>query len=243
VTELPGQGVSARDTRGRVWKLGAADWVLDAGAQHRGAGGDGSGPVVWLGCAGQGVAVFELAEELREDAAEALRGLQARGLRVGLLSGDSPGRAHALARRVGVGEVAAGLDPQGKLQAVRGAQAAGQRVAMVGDGLNDAPVLAASDVSMAMGHGALAARQGADAVIVSGRLAGVLDLAETAARTRSVVRQNMAWAVAYNAACIPLAMVGWMPPWAAGLGMAASSLLVILNAQRAGRQPWTSSTC
>jgi Cu2+-exporting ATPase len=104
-------------------------------------------------------------------------------------------------------------------------------------------VLAASDVSMAMGHGALAARQGADAVIVSGRLAGVLDLAETAARTRSVVRQNMAWAVAYNAACIPLAMVGWMPPWAAGLGMAASSLLVILNAQRAGRQPWTSSTC
>jgi Cu2+-exporting ATPase len=85
-----------------------------------------------------------------------------------------------------------------------------------------------------MGHGALAAREAADAVIVSGRPSGVLDLARTARRTRAIVRQNMAWAVAYNVACIPLAMVGWMPPWAAGLGMAASSLLVILNAQRAG---------
>ena len=243
VTELPGQGLSACDAQGRAWRLGAADWVLDGEPKRGGAGDTLSGPVVWLGCAGKGVAVFELAEALRDDAAVALQGLQARGLRVGLLSGDGPGRAQALARRVGLTEVAAGLDPQGKLQAVRDAQAAGRRVAMVGDGLNDAPVLAASDVSMAMSHGALAAREGADAVIVSGRLAGVLDLACTAARTRAVVRQNMSWAVAYNASCIPLAMVGWMPPWAAGLGMAASSLLVILNAQRAGRQPWTSSTC
>jgi Cu2+-exporting ATPase len=243
VSELPGQGVVARDAQGRAWKLGSASWALGAGPAGGAAADAAAGPVVWLGCQGQPVALFELAEALREDAAQALRGLQALGLPVGLLSGDSVGRAQALARRLGIDEVAADQDPQGKLLAVRAAQAAGRRVAMVGDGLNDAPVLAAADVSMAMGHGALAARQGADAVIVSGRLAGVLDLAVTAARTRAVVRQNMAWAVVYNAACIPLAMVGWMPPWAAGLGMAASSLLVIVNAQRAGRSPWTSSTC
>jgi Cu2+-exporting ATPase len=157
---------------------------------------------------------------------------------VTLLSGDSEARARALAARLGITRVIAGAGPEAKLQTLQRAQQqarAGEFVAMVGDGLNDAPVLAAAHVSLAMGHGALAAQHSADAVIVSGRTSALIDLRTTSVRTMAIVRQNLVWAAAYNCACIPLAMVGWLPPWAAGLGMALSSVLVIANAQRASR--------
>lgn len=197
------------------------------------SGGDDPGLLVLLSCGGERVARFHLTETLRAGAADAIRDLRHLGLWPVLLSGDSMQRARRLADRVGILQVEAALSPEGKRDRVRQAQQAGHRVAMVGDGLNDAPVLAAADVAVAMGHAALATQQGADAVIVSTRLSGVTDLWLTARRTMTVVRQNLLWAALYNMACIPLAMVGWMPPWAAGLGMAASSLLVLLNAQRA----------
>ena len=122
--------------------------------------------------------------------------------------------------------------PQHKLAALRAEQALGRTVAMLGDGLNDAPVLAQADVSLAMGEGADLARRSADAVLLSMRLTDVAEAFGLARRTRRVIRQNMAWAVFYNVACIPLALVGALPPWLAGLGMAASSLVVIGNALR-----------
>jgi Cu2+-exporting ATPase len=180
------------------------------------------------------VAAFGFEEFVREGAPQAIQALESAGLQLTLLSGDAPVRAQALAHRLGLADCRAGLLPEDKLGMLRQAQSEGRRAAMVGDGLNDAPVLAAADVSVAMGHGALAAREGADAVIVSGRLDALADLHRTGLRTMAIVRQNMRWAVIYNATCIPLALAGWLPPWAAGLGMAASSLLVMLNAQRAG---------
>jgi Cu2+-exporting ATPase len=228
VEEATGQGLQARDAQGCIWRLGSAAWV------GGGASDAVEGPV-WLACSGQALAVLQFEERLRPDAAQALQALQAAGVRVTILTGDTPERAQALAARIGRVEVVAGATPEAKLQSLSAAQAAGRRVAMVGDGINDAPVLARADVSLAMGQGALVSRSQADAVITSNQLNDVVRARLSARRTVRIIRQNLAWAAAYNGVAIPLAVAGWLPPWAAGLGMAGSSLLVVLNALRAAR--------
>lgn len=238
VCETAGAGVQGTDPDGRLWRLGAWRWATSVQPLNpSNTSAVRSGLSVTLSCEGTPLAEFGLAETLREGAQQAVQAAKAQGMRVSLLSGDAPARAEPLAQRIGIDDVSAGLGPEDKLAHLRQAQNEGRRVAMVGDGINDAPVLAAADVSVAMGHAALAARQGADAVIVNGQPLGVVDLLVSSRRTLALVRQNLAWSAIYNATCIPLAMVGWMPPWAAGLGMAASSLLVILNAQRAAHAP------
>jgi len=230
VQETPGVGLRALDAEGRRWALVAPDRLgVDA---------------PWVGAArsvllrdGAPLAAFDLDEVLRPGVQPALAALQAQGLRLTLLSGDSPERVDALARRVGLAEAVGAADPGAKLAALAAAQQGGSHVGMVGDGVNDAPVLARADVSLAMGQGALVARAQADAVVMSGDWHDVLRARASAQRTVRIVRQNLAWAALYNASCIPLAAVGWLPPWAAGLGMALSSLVVVLNALRAGRAP------
>ncbi len=250
VQETPGQGMQAIDASGRCWRLGradpaanpAADPVADLAADlaadpaaNPAAGPSHSHAATWLACDGQRLARFDFDEVLRPDARSAVASLRARGLQVVLLSGDRPERAQRMAALLGVNAVIGGATPERKLAEVAAAQAQGWRVAMVGDGINDAPVLARADVSFAMGQGALVARAQADAVIVSNRLTDLVLAHTLARRTLRVVRQNLVWAAAYNSACIPLALAGWLPPWAAGLGMASSSLLVILNALRLAR--------
>jgi Cu2+-exporting ATPase len=227
--EQGGRGLAGTDEHGRRWRLGS--WSF--------AGGAGPAPRpqarVWLSCQGRARAGFVLEEAVREGAAEAMAQLRALGLRLTLLSGDGRERAVAMAARLGLDEAIGGASPEDKLARVAAAQAAGAKVLMVGDGINDAPVLARADVALAMGQGALVARTQADAVIVSGRPAEIVHARRVATRTMAIVRQNLVWAALYNAAGLPLALLGWLPPWAAGLGMAASSLFVILNALRAAR--------
>ncbi|HSV61134.1 MAG TPA: HAD-IC family P-type ATPase, partial [Variovorax sp.] len=153
-------------------------------------------------------------------------------LQVQLLSGDHAGAAQALAARVGITQLRSECSPEGKLRHVQALQVAGHRVLMVGDGLNDGPVLARADASLAIGAAVPLAQARADFVALGGELMVVPQAIVQARSTLRVVRQNLAWAAAYNLACIPLAVVGWLPAWLAGLGMAASSLLVVLNAAR-----------
>ena len=228
VGEHTGRGLSALDGNGVEWRLGAADWV---GAEPSGD----DALRLWFGRAGQPLLCLAFDEQLRDDAIDAMTALGQAGWRRVLLSGDTPQRVESIARRVGADAAIGAADPAAKRAAVQREQAAGHCVAMVGDGINDAPVLAQADVSFAMGHGALVARSNADLVVVSNRLDGLDAARRMARRTVRVVRQNLAWSALYNAACIPLALAGFLPPWAAGLGMALSSLLVIANSLRLAR--------
>ncbi|HZY20236.1 MAG TPA: cation-translocating P-type ATPase [Ramlibacter sp.] len=183
------------------------------------------------------LAAFTLDESLRDDAAAAVARLHADGLDVQLLSGDRAAAVRRLAARAGIERCWGGRSPEDKLAHVRQLQAQGHRAAMVGDGMNDGPVLARADLSVAMGQAAPLAQSAADVVVPGGQPDAVATLLAVARRTRRIVRQNLAWAAAYNAVSVPLALVGWMPPWAAGLGMAASSLFVVANAARLARIP------
>jgi Cu2+-exporting ATPase len=183
------------------------------------------------------LASFALEESLRPGAREAVAKLRGLGLEATMLSGDQPAAVQQLAQRVGIAQALGGQAPQDKLAHMTALQAAGRRVAMVGDGMNDGPVLARADLSIALGQAVPVAQARSDFIIQGGQLAGVADVLRQARRTQRVVRQNLSWAAAYNAVSVPLAIAGAMPPWLAGLGMAASSLVVVLNAARLARMP------
>ena len=178
------------------------------------------------------MATFEMAEEVRPEAFATVAALKSLGLAVKILSGDGPHAVNQVASSVGIEDALSRCQPQDKLKSLHGWQAQGHRVAMVGDGLNDGPVLAGADVSFALGQAVPLAQSKADFVLMAGQLDAVVSTVMHSRKTVRVVKQNLLWAAVYNAACVPLAVMGWLPAWAAGLGMALSSLLVVLNALR-----------
>ncbi|CAN7506284.1 heavy metal translocating P-type ATPase [Acidovorax sp. LjRoot194] len=184
----------------------------------------------------QELARFDLAEDLRSEAAPVVRALEQAGVAVQLLSGDRGAAVQRVAAQAGIAHASGECTPQGKLAALQALQAQGHHVAMVGDGLNDGPVLAGAHVSFAFGRAVPLAQSRADFVVLGDSLALVPQTVLLARRTLRVVRQNLWWAALYNALCVPLAVAGWMPAWLAGLGMALSSLLVVLNASRLARE-------
>ena len=189
---------------------------------------------VFLAREGALLARFILADTLRADAPELVDGLRARGIDTTIASGDSPAAVERAACALGVARHLAGLSPEGKLDEAARLAASGERVLMLGDGVNDTPALAGAHVSVAMGRGAAAAATRADAVLIGddpGRLLAALDIARFA---RRIVKQNLAWALGYNLVALPLAAAGAVPPWAAAIGMSLSSLAVAGNALRLG---------
>ena len=224
VQAVPGRGVQG-EVDGRQWRLGRADF----------AGGGVDDGALWLGDGTGAGARFTLQERVRPDAAETLAALRAQGLQVHLASGDGQAAVDRMAATLPLDGIHARQSPEDKLERVRALQAQGRIVAMVGDGLNDAPVLAGADVSIAMAGGASLAHRAADLVTTGGSLARIPAAVALARRTHRVIRQNLAWAAAYNLLALPLAAAGLVTPWLAALGMALSSLAVTVNALRLAR--------
>jgi Cu2+-exporting ATPase len=182
-------------------------------------------------------AAFVLSDELRPGARELITELQRQGKTVMLLTGDHEKAAHRVADALGIRELAWDLKPTEKLERIKALQQQGAVVAMIGDGVNDAPVLAAAQVSIAMGGGTAVAAASADMILLSQELMHLADGLAVARRTLGIIRQNLAWALAYNLLAIPAAAAGYVSPWMAALGMSASSLLVVGNALRLTRRP------
>ncbi|KQQ54464.1 carbonate dehydratase [Pseudomonas sp. Leaf127] len=189
--------------------------------------GNQQGPLAWL----------VLDDRLRSDAHALLAACRARGWHTLLLSGDSSPRVTEVAAELGIDQSLGGLSPSEKLAKLQQLQQAGRKVLMLGDGVNDVPVLAAADISVAMGSATDLAKTCADAVLLSNRLQTLVDALALARRTRRVILQNLLWAGLYNGLMLPFAALGWITPVWAALGMSASSLAVVLNALRLGRVP------
>ena len=196
-----------------------------------------AGPYAMLSDAQGWLATFALGEDLRPDAPATVAALQAMGLEVRILSGDNAAAVARVADALGIAQAQGGCTPQDKLAFLRSAQQQGHKVLVVGDGLNDGPALAGAHVSFALGRAVPLAQAQADFVLLSERLGSVKQALVLAQRAMRVVRQNLWWAVAYNVACVPLAVAGGLPAWLAGLGMAGSSLLVVFNALRLALAP------
>ncbi|TXT39524.1 MAG: Cu2+-exporting ATPase [Comamonadaceae bacterium] len=231
VSEVPGQGIWGyislpESAAPRIsLRLGSADFCGVSEFKSEALQVHLSDENGWL-------ASFEFQEDIRIDAAETVAALQREGVCVYLLSGDASDAANRVAASVGISEVRGHCSPQEKLDFLRNAQVQGRKVAVVGDGLNDGPVLAGAHASFAFGQAVPLAQAQADFLVSSSRLTNVVDALMLSRRTLAVVRQNLWWAAIYNAVCVPLAVLGLLPAWLAGLGMAGSSLLVVLNAFR-----------
>ncbi|UVL85737.1 cadmium-translocating P-type ATPase [Pseudomonas sp. B21-028] len=189
--------------------------------------GDTRGPLAW----------FVLDDRLRADAPALLAACKARGWRTLLLSGDSSPMVSSVATELGIDEARGGLRPDDKLAVLQQLHRQGRKVLMLGDGVNDVPVLAAADISVAMGSATDLAKTSADAVLLSNRLDALIHAFDLARRTRRVIIENLVWAALYNGLMLPFAALGWITPVWAAVGMSISSLTVVLNALRLTRQP------
>lgn len=238
VEETAGQGVCgsaqplAGGAAGRAVKLRLGSSGFVAAGVDSGMGAAADQLCTYLGDAQGWLATFVLQEEIRPQARQALDTLRAAGIAVHMLSGDGAASVMRVAAALGIEQARGGCSPADKLAALRALQAAGHTVAMVGDGLNDAPVLAGAHVSFAFGNMVPLAQARSDFVVLGSTLTSIADATLRARKAMSVVRQNLWWALLYNAACVPLAIAGLLPAWLAGLGMAASSLVVVGNALR-----------
>lgn len=236
IINIPGAGLTGK-IEGQMYSIGNPEHVkLNSNVsltteqlqefQQQGAS------IILLAKQDQLLAAFILKDSLREDAEKMVATLQKKNKSVSLLSGDSLTAVSAIAAQLNIDTFQAGLKPEDKLEQLKKHQETGEVLAMVGDGVNDAPILAGAQVSFAMGSGAQIARSNADLVLLNNQLPVITKAIDVAEKTVRIIKQNMLWAVAYNVLALPIAAAGYLQPWMAAIGMSLSSLLVVSNALR-----------
>lgn len=225
--QVSGQGISALWQGQRVF-LGRADYAWPAPIEAPSKSGQ------WLLMASEStpIAWILLNDKLRSNAANVVKHLQQRGIRVSLLTGDPSDAGPLLAKQLQIDNVQYGMTPEQKLQTVAQWQASGETVMMVGDGINDVPVLAAANLSLAVNEASDLAKTNADTLLTSGNLGTLINAIDVGKKTRRVIKQNHAWAIGYNLLALPAASAGLIVPWQAAIGMSLSSVLVVANAMR-----------
>ncbi|MCQ4305088.1 copper-translocating P-type ATPase [Stutzerimonas frequens] len=236
VETVPGLGLVG-SVDGRVLRIGQPSFVAEGYGNPPPSIPGEMGQWLLLGDDHGALAWLVLDDRLRDDAPALLDACRGRGWKTLLLSGDSSPMVGQIAAELGIDQAEGGLTPAAKLARLQALQAQGHRVLMLGDGVNDVPVLAAADISVAMGSATDLAKTSADAVLLSNRLGSLAQSFEVARRSRRIIIENLVWASLYNGLILPFAAIGWVTPLWAALGMSASSLLVVLNALRLTRLP------
>ncbi|MFB2874864.1 heavy metal translocating P-type ATPase [Aeromonas jandaei] len=229
ITPVIGHGITGL-VDGVRYRIGSARWLgmeSNDNPEH--------GLAIYLADEQQLLARFELDDTLRPDAKALIDAFKAAGLQTTILTGDSSPQADEIARTLGVDELVKGVTPDGKLAYLKAREAEGEISIMVGDGINDAPVLAGAHASFAMAGGTDLAKNSADAILLADDLSRLLDARRLALRTRKIIIENFTWSIGYNLLVLPLAACGWLPPYLAAAGMSLSSLIVVTNSMRLNR--------
>jgi Cu2+-exporting ATPase len=240
--EIRGAGVEA-DIGGLRWRLGQLAFVAELARSDDVApakAASAAGSTIYLGNERGVVARLQVGTPLRADAGPAIRALRDMGIDVMIASGDGDAAVAGAAEALGIPQAHARLSPDEKIRLVQQLRASGRRVFMIGDGINDGPVLAAADVSCAMGQGSAIAQSASDLLLAHDGLGSLPRAVSVARRALRVMRQNLTWALVYNVSAVPLAALGYVSPWLAALGMSLSSLGVVLNARRLAAKEKTS---
>lgn len=231
VTNSPGLGLEG-SIQGERFRIGRPSFVCELSQTSSPELPSEHGQWLLLGNTSGPIAWFALDDKLRTDAPQLLDACHTMGWKTLLLSGDSSPMVQEIAQQLGINDARGGLTPDEKLEVLEQLHQQGHRVLMLGDGVNDVPVLAAADISIAMGSATDLAKTTADAILLSNRLDSLVTSFTIAKKTRRIIIENLGWAILYNGLILPFAAIGWVTPGWAALGMSLSSLLVVLNALR-----------
>jgi len=237
INMVTGQGIEGLitvDGQADTYRIGQPEFALSNNSQHtieNNSGHNTQEQIIILSKNGRELARFVLNDALRPGAQNSIKRLKQLGLQTEMLSGDPSPQVPALSKKLGLDKASGGISPQGKLDYLNTLPASDNAI-MVGDGINDVPVLARAPISIAIGSASDLAKTHADAILLNQNLESLGQLITQARRTKTIIRQNLAWSLIYNTSVLPLAAIGVLPPWAAAIGMSASSVIVVFNALR-----------